>query len=72
MKRDLEKYIKEYREQFYHRKDGTGAIYPTDVLQIRDYLVKRGELTDLDAISYGLEAGFMIGYKYGKREAKKK
>ena len=72
MKRDLGSYIKEYREQFYHRKDGAGAIYPIDVLQIRDYSLKKGEIKLLDAIAYGLEAGFMIGYKYGKREAKKK
>lgn len=76
MKRDLNKYIKEYREQFENSGNNKGAFYSSDFEQILD--ISNKDLGNVGAkisngnllyslIDNALISGFMIGYKLGKR-----
>ncbi len=66
MKRDLQKYVEEYKSKFYGLRTGKGAIYGSDIDQIFKMVSN-----DFDRIGYALEAGFIIGYRLGKKEARK-
>ena len=76
MARSMQKAIDDYRA-LCDRKGGTfGSFYPDDVYQLRQVAEDKGGINfreiELNAIIGGLEAGFMIGYKAAKREARKK
>ncbi len=66
MKRDLQKYVEEYKRRFFGSKTGKGAIYGSDIEQIF-------KMTSniFDSIAYALEVGIIIGYRLGKKEARK-
>ena len=73
MKRDLEKSIEAYKKRFYNATGNAGAFFASDVEQIKDLATTEdGEVSLFDAIGNALEAGFMIGYRYAKNEARKK
>lgn len=69
--RNMEKAINDYQKQF-SGNSGSGAFYTTDVKQIYD-MAEGADLGDRDfmLISNALQAGFMIGYRKGKADAKK-
>ena len=62
----------------YHKPFGAQAckFYASDFYQIRDIALRsssKGQNEVLwEAVSAALEAGFMIGYKAGEREARRK
>ena len=73
MKRDINKTIAEYHALFGYP---AGKFFAADLYQIREIALQSwkhgyGEVL-FSAISAALEAGFMIGYKAAKREAKKR
>lgn len=73
MRRDLEKSIEAYKKKFYNATGNAGAFYASDLEQIKELAIDSGGVVRLwDAIGYALEAGFMVGYRYGKKEGKKK
>lgn len=73
MRRDLEKSIEAYEKKFYNATNNTGAFFTSDFYQIKELSTdSRGVAQLWDAIRYALEAGFMVGYRYGKKEGKKK
>ena len=69
--RHMEKAINDYQKQF-SGNSGSGAFYTTDVKQIYD-MAEGAALGDRDfmLISNALQAGFMVGYRKGKADAKK-
>lgn len=69
--RNIFKAIEDYKKNF-GGNSSNGAFYTTDIQQIRD--TARGELwndREFTLISNALQAGFMIGYRKGKADAKK-
>ena len=70
--RDINKAIADYKKKFGATNKG-GAFYTTDLMQIRDTAEgdTRGD-RDFILISNALRAGFMIGYRKGKADAKKR
>lgn len=69
--RNINKAIEDYKKNF-GGAGSNGAFYATDVQQIRD--TARGELwndREFTLISNALQAGFMIGYRKGKADARK-
>lgn len=72
MKRDITKSIEEYQKKFGGASN-EGAFYATDFMQIRDTAegVTRGD-RDFILISNALRAGFMVGYRKGRADAKKR
>lgn len=74
MKRDLQKAVQDYRTKYYgaDNKHGKGVFYVSDLQQIKEMaLARSGDSypeTLYDAIVYGLEAGFMVGFRAAKRE----
>lgn len=75
--RDLRKAVDEYRRRFL-RGNRDGLFYSSDFEQILDmcegYSCK-GWVTMsslFDAMQYGLEAGFMIGYRKAVRDGRKR
>lgn len=69
--RNMEKAISDYQAKF-GGNSGNGAFYTTDVRQIYD-MAEGADLGDRDfmLISNALQAGFMVGYRKGKADAKK-
>jgi hypothetical protein len=67
----MEKAINDYKAKF-GGNSAEGAFYMTDVMQIRDTAEgnTRGD-RDFILISNALRAGFMVGYRKGKADAKK-
>ena len=73
MKRDLKKAIADYERQFESKTNTTkGTFYRDDIIQLRDmsYGHKTVNETLCDAIMYSLKAGFMLGYRAGRRDGK--
>ena len=69
--RDIKKNIEEYKKSFEAANMG-GAFYQSDVDQIRK--TAEGLPTghrDFTLISNALRAGFMIGYRKGRADARK-
>lgn len=67
--RDLKKYIKEYETTIRkNHNSNTGAFYLQDYRQIMD--MSGGDLWYL--IDNSFRAAFMVGYKFAKREMRKK
>ena len=69
--RNMIKAIDDYKKKF-SGKTAEGAFYTTDFMQIRDTAegVTRGD-RDFILISNALRAGFMVGYRKGRADAKK-
>lgn len=68
--RDLQKSIEEYQKKFYN--SNSGGFYTSDIEQIAQLAADSGRVNLYEAISSALQAGFMVGYRYGKKEAWKK
>lgn len=68
--RDLRKSIEEYQKKFYN--SNSGCFYASDIEQIAQLATDSGRVDLYEAISSALQAGFMVGYRYGKKEARKK
>lgn len=65
--RDIEKAIDDYKKEFWKDNTNRGKFYSTDISQVIDIS------TDLyDLVCNGLNAGFMIGYRLGKKEGRKR
>jgi membrane-bound lytic murein transglycosylase len=74
MARNMQKKIKEYEKQFYSRKKNPtqkGVFFTGDYEQLVEIAEQDGG-TKYDYIDAALKAGFMLGYKLGKQEAKEK
>ena len=69
--RDIKKNIEEYNKKF-GGNTGNGAFYATDLMQIKETAEgeRRGD-REFVLISNALRAGFMIGYRKGKADARK-
>ena len=69
--RDIKKAILEYKRRFEDTNEG--GFYLSDYCQIRD-MSETGSIygTLLAAIDNALQAGFMIGYRKGLNDARKK
>lgn len=64
----------EYNRKFTNNKYGKGAFYASDFYEIKELAEKSGGYynTLYTAIDLAITAGFMIGYRSAKREAKKR
>lgn len=71
--RDINKAIADYQKKFGGNTKNGGAFYATDLMQIRDTAEgdTRGD-RDFILISNALRAGFMIGYRKGQADARKR
>lgn len=63
--RDINKAIADYKKQFFVRSN-KGQFYVSDFVQIKEL----SDGTTFDIIANGMMAGFMIGYRFAKREMK--
>ena len=71
MKRSITKALEEYKRITKSATTG-GVFYYSDIEQIRDSAINpRGEVDIALAIGNALEAGYAIGYRTAKREARK-
>lgn len=70
MRRDLKKAIEAYQKRFYGTSEG--SFYMDDVYQIIDMVDSSRTDSMSYAVSYALEAGFMIGYKKAQRDYRKR
>lgn len=74
--------IKQYRETFGIRNDNKGALFITDMEEVKRFtqeaLTSKGDTSPtmatylFEIIFNAMEAGFMIGYRCAKREQRKK
>lgn len=64
--RDIKKAIQDYKKQFFVRS-GKGQFYVSDFVQVNEL----SDGTAFDLVANGMMAGFMIGYRYAKREMKR-
>ena len=74
MKNRVTKAQQDYQKRFYNRTDNKGAFYYEDICEIKEAAEKYGggrHDTLSEAILAALEAGFMVGYRCAKREARK-
>lgn len=75
MKRDINKLINEYGKLREGKSDNFGSFYASEIYEIREMAEKKGPHIGnilFDAIANGLKVGFMVGYKAGLREARKR
>ena len=61
-----------YDYQQFIDRTGRGLFYASDLCQLRDMSLKDGRVNIYDLMSNALSAGFMIGYRCAKREARKR
>lgn len=67
MQRDLKRYVADYQQTFLKKNGRRGAFYMSDVEQIVEMS------NDLVVAAYcALQAGFMVGYRAAKAEARRK
>ena len=71
MKRDLRKYIDEYSREYLDKGKGTrkGQFYFDDFQQIS--IMSTGKNREPLLVRNALYAGFMVGYKAAKNEARR-
>ena len=76
MKRSMQKAINEYHALLKEKGGNFGSFYVSDVNKLKKIATDNGGIsfwdTVLSAIGNSLQAGFVIGYKAGLRESKKK
>ena len=75
MSRNIDKDIREYRRLYWHRKDRTGGFYANDAIAIMQFTEEENKAWDVPRVSFtsfavfnALEAGFMVGYRKGKKD----
>lgn len=75
MERSIQKEIDEYNSLREKKGGNFGAFYLSDVKQLQKIAEDKGGISFKnivsEAIINSLEAGFMIGYRAGLREARK-
>ena len=64
MGRNIKKDIDEYQKKFLDK------FYTTDAEQIAELVRESGGKPDYYSILYALQAGYMVGYRKGKRDSK--
>ena len=76
MARSMQKAIEDYKALCDKRGKTFGSFYTDDLDQIRKIAEDAGGINfrniELHCIMYGMEAGYMIGYQAGLRDARKK
>lgn len=76
MGRSMEKAIEDYKALCDKRGGSFGSFYTDDLDQLRKIAEDAGGISfrniELHCILHGLEAGFMVGYRAGLRDARKK
>ena len=76
MKWNMQKYIDEYKRKFYtdtgNAAESKDVFHVSDVYELRD-ISRLPDGTDslYNAICNSLNAGFMVGYNYHRRETKR-
>lgn len=65
MSRDIKKAIQDYNKKFLN--SDKGQFHCSDFMQIKE--MSNNDIWDL--IANGMSAGFIIGYRFAKREMKK-
>lgn len=71
MKRSMKKQVEDYKKKFYGKKNGT-EIYMGEMDELYNMSLEDGQLSVYRLISNAYDAGVMIGYRQGLREAKAK
>ena len=72
MNRDIKKAIREYMQLTDYRKSKTrGAFYTDDVKQIIELSTTDGRTSTADAVLNALQAGFTIGYRTARSDARR-
>lgn len=74
MRRDLRKYIDEYTRKYLDRENKTyrGQFYGDDFYQILEITGRPEKNRDAYLVWNALRAGFMVGYKSAKNEARRR
>ena len=75
MKRDINKLLNEYGKLKKGKSGNFGSFYASEIYEIREMAEKDGpRIGDIlfDAITKSLNVGFIVGYKAGLREARKR
>ena len=76
MKRSIKKEIDDYYKLRDKKGCNFGVFYVSDVEQLKKIATDKGGINFwnilLEAICSSLQAGFMVGYRAGLREAKRK
>ena len=76
MKRDMNRVIQDYQTLKRQKGGNFGAFYYDDIKQLQKKTEDEAGINfreiELQAIVNGLEAGFMIGYRAGIRDARGK
>jgi hypothetical protein len=60
--RNIKRSIEQYKDTFGKKNDNEGAFYLSDVQQLLDM-----SNSDIELVSNALRAGFMIGYRKGRK-----
>ena len=72
-KRDIKRLVEEYEAKYTGTGTCEGMFYVSDIEQIVELNGNPYDFNNVvSCIFTGLQAGFMIGYKKGLRDAKKK
>lgn len=71
MARSMEKAVAEYKTRFGQSNGTNGAIYCSDIQQIIDMTRNSGRDSVYDAITWALQAGYMMGYRKAKRDGRR-
>ena len=74
MKRNMLKAIEEYKQEFWiNRKGREGVFFLEEIMQIKESLpINNAAETVYDAITKGLMAGYMLGYRKALKDVKKR
>lgn len=73
MKRDLNKAVSNYKAKYERTNSTESVFYISDIVQIKEMSeTRRASETLLNAIYNALMAGFMIGYRKGQKDSRKK
>lgn len=76
MTRDMKRVLRDYQKLIRRKGGNFGAFYYDDVIQLQKKTEDEAGINfrkiELHAIVNGLEAGFMIGYRAGIRDARGK
>ena len=74
MKRNMLKAIDDYKHEFWEKRNGKeGVFYLDEIMQIKKSLpVSDVAEVVYDAITKGIMAGYMLGYRKALKDVKKK
>ena len=69
--RNVAKAIRENEEKFTKKSGRGGCIYVSDIAQVHNIWEESADTSDFNLIVTAMRAGFMIGYRRGRKEARK-